>query len=96
MQVPTSAVEVPTSAVEVPTSAVEVPTSRGPVATIPVYRNATSTYVAPPAGTATGGAPGGAPAATTSSKAFLGAANKAYTASGASLVALLGLAAILL
>ncbi len=96
VEVPTSAVEVPTSAVEVPTSAVEVPTTRGPVATIPVYRNATSTYVAPPAGTATGGAPGGAPAATTSSKPFLGAANKAYTASGASLVALLGLAAILL
>lgn len=96
IEVSTSVVQVPTSAVEVPTSAVEVPTSRGPVASIPVYLNSTSTYVTPPAGTATGGAPGGAPAATTSNKAFLGAANKAYTASGASLVALLGLAAILL
>lgn len=96
IEVSTSIVQVPTSAVEVPTTAVEVPTSRGPVATIPVYLNSTSTYVAPPAGTATGGAPGGAPAATTTNKAFLGAANKAYTASGASLVALLGLAAILL
>lgn len=96
IEVSTSIVQVPTSAVEVPTTAVEVPTSRGPVATIPVYLNSTSTYVAPPAGTATGGAPGGAPAATTTNQAFLGAANKAYTASGASLAALLGLAAILL
>lgn len=92
VQVPTIPVEVPTSVVEVPTSAVEVPTTRGPVPTIPVYLNATSAYVAPPAGTATGGAP----AATTSSKPFLGAANKAFAASGASLAGLLGLAAILL
>lgn len=92
VEVPTSAVEVPTSVVEVPTSAVEVPTTRGPVPTIPVYLNATSAYVAPPAGTATGGAP----AATTSSKPFLGAANKVFATSGASLAGLLGLAAILL
>ena len=92
VEVPTSAAEVPTSAVVIPTSAVVVPTTRGPVPSIPAYPNITSTYVAPPAGTATGGAP----AATTTGKVFLGAANKAFVASGASLAGLLGLAAILL
>jgi hypothetical protein len=89
---PAGSVSVPVVSVPVGTGVPSVP-SQGPLSP-PIFYN--STVAVPPAGTGTAAPPVGSATSTGQLPAFTGAGNKAFAASGAGLLGLLGLFAYIL